>query len=628
MKASIILLIITVLLITAFFVQLPELRSCVLPRPGDERERMAAKSGRGERRKKRGERRRDARDGAELLQRARRRRAETAAVLAITLVYAVAAFHALGDRRAPQSSHTFGEGESVVLDLGQTREISRAMVYTMLGRGSFSVELSDDGQSWGEPREYEKNHIAVLKWHDIELSESARYLRLTAHGDPELGELALYGADGQSLSYTGDAALCDEPQLVPDKPSFLNSSYFDEIYHARTALEHLRGDRPYEISHPPLGKLIIAAGISLFGMTPFGWRFSGVLFGVLMLPLVYAFARRLFGRGSVALCCMILTAADFMHLVQTRIATIDTYAVFFILLMYYFMYRWLFPDAPPGARRAEEGRVRDLALSGLFFGIGAACKWTCLYAGAGLGVIWALHWAGRFVRGGRETLRPFGKNVLLCLGFFVAVPALVYYVSYWPYGTAKGMSGIGMLFNADYARTVLENQKYMFSYHSGVNATHPYSSRWYQWMLDIRPILYYLEYDGARRSSFGAFLNPVLCWAGLISLVPMGVCGVMRRDRRALFLLLGYLAQLVPWVFIGRVTFEYHYFPCSVFLALSLGYTFALLRENTKRSRVWNFTLVGYSAALLALYYPVLTGIWVTAKKASAALRWLPTWPF
>lgn len=35
---------------------------------------------------------------------------------------------------------------------------------------------------------------------------------------------------------------------------------------------------------------------------------------------------------------IVLFAADFMHFAQTRIATIDVYITFFIILMYYFMY--------------------------------------------------------------------------------------------------------------------------------------------------------------------------------------------------------------------------------------------------------------------------------------------------
>ncbi|EKC68423.1 conserved hypothetical protein, membrane, partial [human gut metagenome] len=37
--------------------------------------------------------------------------------------------------------------------------------------------------------------------------------------------------------------------------------------------------------------------------------------------------------------------------------------------------------------------------------------------------------------------------------------------------------GAGMYFTREYAAIVLENQRFMFTYHSGLVATHPYSSR-------------------------------------------------------------------------------------------------------------------------------------------------------
>src|SRR5438105_2798603 len=44
-----------------------------------------------------------------------------------------------------------------------------------------------------------------------------------------------------------------------------NEQIFDEVYHARTAQEYLRGLEPYEWTHPPLGKLLIAIGVWMFG---------------------------------------------------------------------------------------------------------------------------------------------------------------------------------------------------------------------------------------------------------------------------------------------------------------------------------------------------------------------------
>ena len=507
------------------------------------------------------------------------------------------------------------------LDLGREQTVSSLMLYTGLNTGSYTVEYSHDGEYWYTAATVEQNYAALFKWVSAEFSDGVdadtRYIRLIADGELFLGEVAVKAANGSLIECTTTATeLFDEQSVVPDYQYYLNSTYFDEIYHARTAYEHIQGVNPYEISHPPLGKLIIAFGIRLFGMTPFGWRFSGVLFGVGMLPVLYVFLKKMFGGFAVPACGTAIFAFDFMHFTQTRIATIDTYAVFFILLMYLFMYLYV-----------NGGRLRHLALSGVFFGIGVACKWTCLYAGAGLAVIWLIHWIRRLKDG--CGARRFIKNCLFCLVFFVVIPCLVYYVSYFAYGTAKGMHGVGMFFTKEYADIVIENQKFMFTYHSGVHSEHPYSSRWYQWVLDIRPILYYLLYfnDGTR-SSFGAFLNPVLCWAGLVAIVICAYLAVKRRDKVSAFIVIGYLAQLLPWVFITRTTFEYHYFPSAVFLTLAVCRIFSLMRTETKYWKANVYGLTALSIILFAVFYPVLSGQPVNSELATRLLKWIPSWPF
>ena len=103
-----------------------------------------------------------------------------------------------------------------------------------------------------------------------------------------------------------------------------------------------------------------------------------------------------------------------------------------------------------------------------------------------------------------------------------------------------------------------KNQQYMLSYHSGVTDTHPYSSRWYQWLLDIRPILYYMDNSvSGVTTRFAAFVNPVVCWGGLLAILACAFHGIVRRSGKALFIFIGYLAQLVPWFFIGRITLAY-----------------------------------------------------------------------
>ena len=331
------------------------------------------------------------------------------------------------------------------------------------------------GYYWADAEGYSPSYALPQKYNDLfkwleiepENPQNVRYLRLTGKADKgllELGELALYSAVGESrdplgrlnvspaplsarngtdltgITVSGADALFDEQDTVPAQSTWYNSAYFDEIYHARTALEHLEGVYPYEVSHPPLGKLIIGLGIRVFGMTPFGWRFMGTLFGVCMLPILYVFLKNLFGRTAVAACGTCLFAFDFMHLTQTRIATIDTYGVFFILLMYFFLYRYLTLPAGTPFRRG----ALPLFLSGLFWGIGAASKWTVIYGAAGLAVLYfiGLHAKWRAWPVGEQAPRfaPWlVKTLLLSALCFVAIPACIYCLSYLPYAQAKGV---------------------------------------------------------------------------------------------------------------------------------------------------------------------------------------------
>ncbi|MBQ9249443.1 MAG: glycosyltransferase family 39 protein [Oscillospiraceae bacterium] len=544
-------------------------------------------------------------------------RRDWAALLLILAAYAAAAFWQLGDTSGPETFASMA-GESAEIQLQGEEAPEKILLFPGVGMGGYTVEYSEDGEAYTQVMTFDQGHIEVLKWTELtpETELRPRFVRLSCtSGNPWMGEVVLLDGEGRVIPTTSSIpALCDEQDTVPAAQSFMNSTYFDEIYHARTAWEHLHGIWPYEISHPPLGKLIISLGISLFGMTPFGWRFMGTLFGVLMLPVLYVLLKKMFGGTAIPALGTGLLATDFMHYTQTRIATIDTYAVFFILLMYLFMYLYL-----------REGNLCALALSGVFFGLGAASKWTCIYAGAGLAVLWAGHWLLRAAGYQKPGLfAAFLRNSLFCVLFFVLVPALIYYLTYIPYGQAEG----ARLFSREYTKIVLDNQSFMFNYHVGVVAEHPYSSRWYQWILDIRPILYYLNYfDDGTRSSICAFVNPALCWGGLLSLFVLIYTAIFRRDRKAAFILIGYLAQLLPWIFIRRLTFEYHYFPATVFLVLALCYVFSLLRESR---RGWLHYAVPFTCAsllLFILFFPALSGKPVDNATATKIMHWLPTWP-
>ena len=111
-------------------------------------------------------------------------------------------------------------------------------------------------------------------------------------------------------------------------------------------------------------------------------------------------------------------------------------------------------------------------------------------------------------------------------------------------------------------------------------------------------------------------------------LIVCAVFAVKRRDNASLFIVIGYLAQLLPWVFITRTTFEYHYFPSSVFLVLAIARVFKLMKDNTKGWKFNVYGLTGLACALFIAFYPVISGVRVNAQLATNLLKWLPSWPF
>ncbi len=567
----------------------------------------------------------------------------------ITIVCAALGFLNLGDLTNPQSFYHFdNQGDTVLIELDEPTDIGAVMYYTGLWIGSYKLEFSNDGNNWqrqyaADDHDSEMNqpHSDLFKWRYADVNDfnlPTKYIRITAERGPlELGELALTTKFGTPITadhITTDAVeLFDEQDIVPDAPSYMNSMYFDEIYHGRTAYENLRDISPYETTHPPLGKLIISVGVSLFGMVPFGWRFMGVLFGVLMLPILYIFLKNMFGKTVIASCGTILFGFDFMHFVQTRIGTIDTYGVIFILLSYFFMYRFITLNPETPIRKS----LWPLALSGLSFGIGCASKWTVIYAGAGLLALYILHlvqvrkyYDENDILGFRARLL---KTLLLTGVFFLVIPAIIYCLSYIQNAHAAGMRvSEGMLWDPAFYKMIWNNQKFMFSYHSGLDATHAYGSSWYQWIVDGRPILYYRDTSmgGGLKSAFASFGNPLVWWGGFLAMIAMGYRFYKYKDGKALFILIGYFSQLAPWFFISRVVFIYHYFPSVIFLVLALSHVFNTIwerRYGSYRMAVLGFT--GATVGLFAAFYPVLTGVPVSEFYTKYFLRWIPSaWPF
>ena len=159
--------------------------------------------------------------------------------------------------------------------------------------------------------------------------------------DPREGLSVMSAVDYIAMSALG---------LVSFVLSFIRYWYpadkiFDEIYFARAAEEYLKNLRIYENTHPPLSKLLVTLSVLLFGGlghgdNSWGWRFLDVVFGAIVIMLLYVFAKRVTGSTIFASIASFLLLCDGMHFVQSRIGTPEGFVIVFSLGAVYAFYRF------------------------------------------------------------------------------------------------------------------------------------------------------------------------------------------------------------------------------------------------------------------------------------------------
>ncbi|MBQ9832661.1 MAG: glycosyltransferase family 39 protein, partial [Clostridia bacterium] len=468
------------------------------------------------------------------------------ACIALTVVYAVVALFNLGSLSAPQTYYKGEFAEKFTLTFEHDTKLSSIWIYTGIDEGTILITDNNGGSIT-----HKIINGNMFRWKKIDNSATLGGKEFTVEvtaGTAWINEIAFIDTNGDVVTPSasiGAEAVIDEQDTVPDEPTYYNGMYFDELYHARTAYEHIHNMYPYEWTHPPLGKILMSIGIAIFGMSAFGWRIVGTLFGVGMVPIMYCFAKRVFKKWEYAFITAAIFAFDFMHFSQTRIATIDVYGVFFIILMYYYMYQYY---SMSFYTHGLKKTLKPLALAGLFFGLGIASKWISFYAGGGLALILVASFIKRY-KEGRELIksksqkeRAIGNSywsnvmqtVMWCCCFYLIIPFIIYFLSYIPvfkyYGCFDG-NGFENIVKC-FERFITEQQR-MFSYHADLEATHSFSSPWYQWPVIARPVWYYIGYYSGTNnaSTISGMGNPAVWWVASLGSLAIIVCKISEKFK-------------------------------------------------------------------------------------------------
>lgn len=543
-------------------------------------------------------------------------------LILLIMIYTFVALFRLGSYQVPETGwYSDEKGREIVLDFGEETDIAGFMCY--LGNYENRVFSLETGSGipaiWNQQEDIKLDQVYQWAW--VPVGGTCRYVRLTTQKVyTEIKELIFLNRDREPVrpvNLSEYPALFDEETCFAGNPSFMEGTTFDETVYARTAYEYLHGIRSYEDTHPPLGKILVSIGILLFGMNPFGWRFAGAVSGVLMLAVLWRFCRRLCKNPWTSVLVTAIFAADFMHFTQTRLAQVDSFLILFMMGMYYFMYRYgeVILEEPEEGRTQKKKLWRYLALSGSCMGAAVSCKWSGFYGAAGLAVIWLCVTAAAWKRE-HLTANAVVKICGWCVVFFLVVPLVIYTVSYIPYVAFDPELG--------FAERVSRNQINMFRYHSGLTQIHPQSSKWFQWPLIGLPVLYSRLIQGDNCELVALLGNPALWFPGIAAFF----CAVYEwwesKEAKLGFLIVMFLAPVLPWVLIPRYAFLYHYFPSLPALALMLG----LLLERRGKKGMMTLGLIALaSVVLFVLFYPIIAGLLVPVEYVQR-LQWLPWWDF
>jgi dolichyl-phosphate-mannose-protein mannosyltransferase len=401
-----------------------------------------------------------------------------------------------------------------------------------------------------------------------------------------------------ALLLTAAAAAFRLPRL-----GFPNEEVFDEVYHARTALQYLRGEPPTEWVHPPTAKLLIAGGVWLFGYDAWAWRLTPALAGIALAPVFFFLARRVLATERAALLASVLLLADGVYLVQSRTAMTNIFAVLFQLTAALFVLQ---------AALRERLHAGWMTGAGLCLGLALSTRWTSLWAAAFLGVV-LLVLRGRRLFGARE--------LLLTVLAFAVLPVCTYVLSYVPW--MRQGHRLGELWPLQHA---------IWRYHADLRATHPYFSKWYTWPWLFRPTWYFFKQDGCFVRGIVAIGNPALWWVSVpVSLWALAT-GIRLRDPRRLFAGAGFFALYLPWGISPRTLNYSHYlFEAIPYACLTLGLLLDRLWQARLRPVALGYVILVW--VMFLFFLPFLVALPVPVDwyyhdffRGVRPWTWFPTW--
>jgi dolichyl-phosphate-mannose--protein O-mannosyl transferase len=579
-------------------------------------------------------------------------RKDVVTIVLLSIVFFSIAVWNLGLTQTPTTTTQLTAGQSFYLDLGSSTNV-KSMVL-LLKNGAFNVTISTGSPgNWQDvatnstyPQYNKQWSEDYYKWDEVPVGQTTQYLKAEfgpAGYNTILAEIAVIDQNYkqvtiQSINDLGGENpdlhnLVDEQNTVQYPSTYMSSTYFDEIYFVRTAEQYLHLQLPYEWTHPPLGKLIQASGILIFGFDPFGWRIMGVIFATLMIPLIYLLGKKLVGAWIGGFTAAFLLTFDFMHFTMARMGTADTYVVFFSLASQLFFFIYLKNVLDKGWKTS----VLPLFLAIFFFALGFSSKWLVLYGFVGQLALLAavrLNEVRKLKSNFSSKIYAFLDHPYSVIVSFLLLAVAIYFLTYIP----DMLAGRSFL-------DVIGLQGQMYTYHSTLTATHPFSSPWYSWPLMFDPfntnvhVPVWLQItslpNGITESTIVVMGNPAVWWIGFAAVIALTVIILskifskrfdLKNSLPAIFIVVLFFFQWLPYILISRVVFIYHFYDNVPFLCLAPAFLIGKYWGN-KWVKILSIAYFTLTIFLFVLFFPVISGA-PTSTSTVNGLRWFGSWVF
>ncbi len=293
-------------------------------------------------------------------------------------------------------------------------------------------------------------------------------------------------------------------------------------------------DQAYR-QHTPLGKLLIAAGIEVFGDNPYGWRVLPSLFGVFSIILFYFICLNLSSIKWLPLVATFIFAFENLSFTMSNLAMLDVFSVTFMMASFlaYLNSRYV--------------------LTGALIALSVIAKLSGVF---GIGVI-ALHWfliRRRHKTGGLKFLLSAAVSFVFILVFvdYLAIHQIIY-----PWDRLSYM----MNYHSD-----LTFSSYAPEYIETLKASRPW-----EWLILPQSVVIWPDptYETSPNWNLWVLIVPSICYTAYCSIKS-------RWDSYCAFAFLWFSGVFLSWLAIyliwDRLMYEYYIYPAMGAVCLAMGY--------------------------------------------------------